>query len=100
MVKHTKGWKTRSAGRFGVRYGRNIRKRVADIEEKMHQNHRCVQCGFPSVRRIGTGIWKCTKCGYTFAGGTYLPDTSIGKTVARSVKRVVEQKEQDAMMEV
>ncbi|MCD6145733.1 50S ribosomal protein L37ae [ANME-2 cluster archaeon] len=100
MVKHKKGWKTRSAGRFGVRYGRNIRKRVADIEEKMHQKHKCIQCGFPSVRRIGTGIWKCTKCGYTFAGGTYLPDTSIGKTVARSVKRAIEQKEQDTMMEV
>ena len=100
MVKHKKGWKTRSAGRFGVRYGRNIRKRVADIEEKMHQKHKCIQCGFPSVRRIGTGIWKCTKCGYTFAGGTYLPDTSIGKTVARSVKRAIEQKEQDTMTEV
>ncbi|MHC1574924.1 MAG: 50S ribosomal protein L37ae [Candidatus Methanogasteraceae archaeon] len=100
MVKHTKGWKTRSAGRFGVRYGRNIRKRVADIEEKMHEKHKCTQCGFSSVRRIGTGIWKCRKCGHTFAGGTYLPSTSIGKTVSRSVKRAIEQKARDAAMEV
>lgn len=100
MVKHKKGWKTRSAGRFGVRYGRNIRKRVADIEEKMHEKHTCVQCGFPSVRRIGTGIWKCAKCGRIFAGGTYLPSTSVGKTVARSVKRVIEQREHDYGREV
>ena len=100
MVKHKKGWKTRSAGRFGVRYGRNIRKKVADIEEKMREKHTCIQCGFPSVRRIGTGIWKCKKCGYTFAGGTYLPNTSVGAVVARSVKRAIEQRARDAMMEV
>ncbi len=31
-----KGRVTRSAGRFGVRYGRKDRKLVADLEEKMH----------------------------------------------------------------
>lgn len=99
MVKHKKGWKTRSAGRFGVRYGRNIRKRVADIEEKMHEKHVCIRCGTPSVRRTGTGIWRCAKCGHSFAGGTYLPATSVGTTVARSVKRAIEQRERDTMME-
>jgi large subunit ribosomal protein L37Ae len=63
-----------------VRYGRNIRKRVADIEEKMHEKHKCTQCGFSSVRRIGTGIWKCRKCGHTFAA--------------------IAQRERDAAMEV
>ncbi|MEA1907074.1 MAG: 50S ribosomal protein L37ae [Euryarchaeota archaeon] len=98
MVKHTKGWKTKSAGRFGVRYGRNIRKKVANIEEKTHHKHKCIQCGFPSVRRVGTGIWRCAKCGHTFAGGTYIPHTSVGTTVTRSVKRAIEQRERDAML--
>ncbi|MDD2778555.1 MAG: 50S ribosomal protein L37ae, partial [Methanocellales archaeon] len=30
-----KGKKTRSAGRFGPRYGRKVRKMVADIEDIM-----------------------------------------------------------------
>jgi large subunit ribosomal protein L37Ae len=85
-----KGRVTRSAGRFGVRYGRKDRKLVADLEEKMHMPHTCAKCARPSVRRIGTGIWQCKKCGYTFAGGTFLPQTPVGLTVARSVKKATE----------
>ena len=35
--KSAKGRKTRSAGRFGCRYGRKARMLVADIEENMRQ---------------------------------------------------------------
>jgi large subunit ribosomal protein L37Ae len=92
MVK--KGRKTRSAGRFGPRYGRKIRKRIADVEEAMHQAHKCPACGRKAVSRKGTGIWVCAKCQTTFAGGAYLPETSVGKTVARSIRRANEEKEQ------
>ncbi len=82
-----KGKKTRSAGRFGVRYGVKARKLVADIEERMRTPHRCNRCGKPAVKRTDTGIWKCRKCGYTFAGGTYLPQTSVEQIVLRAVQR-------------
>ena len=88
-----KGRVSRSAGRFGTRYGRRDRKLVADLEQKMHAAHKCASCARMTVKRIGTGIWKCKKCGYTFAGGTYLPATTVGKTVARSVKKATEQVE-------
>lgn len=84
-----KGKITRSAGRFGVRYGRRDRKLVADLEEKMCGNHICTQCDQPKVRRIGTGIWSCTKCGHKFAGGTYLPETSVGKAFKNSMKNAL-----------
>ena len=90
VKKFKKGRKTRSAGRFGPRYGRKIRKLVADIEERSKRRYDCPMCGRPQVRREGTGIWRCTKCGHTFAGGTYIPVTSVGQSVARSVKRAVE----------
>ncbi|HXY88134.1 MAG TPA: 50S ribosomal protein L37ae [Candidatus Acidoferrales bacterium] len=96
MVKkgsRKKGRKTRSAGRFGPRYGRKIRKRVADIETLTHQDQRCPNCGRNGVSRKGTGIWNCSKCGVTFAGGAYVLSTSIGKTVERSIKRASEQAE-------
>jgi len=91
MVEITKkGRKTRSAGRFGVRYGRKNRKLVADIEDKMHANYKCSQCGLIAIKRIGTAIWRCTKCGYTFAGGTYIPQTSAEQTVLRSIHKAPE----------
>jgi large subunit ribosomal protein L37Ae len=88
MVKPTsKGRKSRSAARFGPRYGRKSRKLVADMEEKTRALYDCPQCGRTKVKRISTAIWSCSKCSYTFAGGTYVPETSLGRSVARSLKR-------------
>jgi len=88
MVKQfKKGRKSRSAARFGPRYGRKSRKQTADMEEKIRASYDCPQCGRTKVTRAATAIWSCSKCGYTFAGGSYIPVTSIGRTVARSVKK-------------
>lgn len=78
--------RTGSAGRFGARYGRVARKRVAEIEDQMHDDHECPQCGTETVDRQGTGIWECSRCGYRFAGGTYRPETPAGRTVQRSIR--------------
>lgn len=88
--KRKKGKKTRSAGRFGVRYGRKVRQAVADIEERTRAAHTCPKCEHPAVKRMGTGIWTCQKCGYTFTGGTYAPFTSVGTSAQRTVKRILE----------
>ncbi len=85
--------KVKSAGRFGPRYGVKIRKLVAAIEEKMRQDHLCNKCGHNAVKRVGTGIWECQKCGYKFAGGCYLPYTPMSKTVAQTVQRAVGREE-------
>ena len=78
--------RTGSAGRFGARYGRVARRRVAEIEAEMNEDHTCPQCGEDRVDRQGTGIWQCGKCGYKFAGGTYRPETPAGRTVRRSIR--------------
>jgi large subunit ribosomal protein L37Ae len=88
--KRKKGRKTKSAGRFGVRYGRKVRAAVAAIEERTHAAHTCPKCEQPAVKRMGTGIWTCTRCGYTFTGGTYVPFTSVGTSAQRTVKRILE----------
>jgi large subunit ribosomal protein L37Ae len=85
-----KGKITKSAGRLGVRYGRKIRKAVATIEEQTRAAHKCPRCERASVSRIGTGLWKCSKCGFTFTGGTYIPQTSVGITAQRAIKRLTE----------
>lgn len=71
------------AGRFGARYGSTLRKKVAAIESKMKAKHRCPRCQtLGSLRRVSVGVWSCKKCGYTFAGGAYVPRTEAGRTFA------------------
>ena len=85
MAENTQS-RTGSAGRFGARYGRVARKRVAEIESDMNDDHTCPECGSTAVDRQGTGIWQCGKCSYKFAGGTYRPETPAGRTVTRSIR--------------
>ncbi len=71
------------AGRFGARYGSTLRKKVALIERRMRGPHRCPRCRtLGTLRRISIGVWHCRKCGYTFAGGAWVPRTVMGKTFA------------------
>jgi len=71
-----------SAGRFGARYGRVARRRVAEIEEDMRNS----QVDSDDVKRVGTGIWVNEETGEKFTGGAYKPETPAGKTVTRSIR--------------
>ena len=90
--KTAKGKVTGSAGRFGCRYGRFVRKRVNDMEKISRALHRCPKCDMISVARKGTGIWECRKCGFKFAGGAYQPQTPSMKIAQRSFDRSAEEK--------
>lgn len=75
-----------SAGRFGARYGRVARRRVAEIESDTNADHDCPDCDEEQVARTDTGIWECGNCGYAFAGGAYRPETPGGRSVQRSIR--------------
>lgn len=85
--------RTGSAGRFGARYGRVSRRRVAEIEEQMRDDHVCPECDEARVDRKGTGIWECSRCGYRFTGGTYRPETPAGRSVRRSIRAAMAEEE-------
>jgi len=88
--KHkAKGKVTGSAGRFGCRYGRFIRKRVNEMEKVTNALHRCERCDTFAVQRKGTGIWTCRKCGFTFAGGAYVPQTPVQAVAVRTIERML-----------
>lgn len=88
--------RTGSAGRFGARYGRVARRRVSEIEAEMRDDHTCPDCGAAKVSRKGTGVWHCSRCEYTFAGGSYRPETPGGRAVRRSIRTALEDEDGEA----
>jgi large subunit ribosomal protein L37Ae len=69
MGKKTK--KVGVAGRFGVRYGKGVKKRVIEIESVQRGKHVCPHCLKPGLKRLASGIWYCKKCGLKIAGKAY-----------------------------
>lgn len=69
--------KVGSAGRFGPRYGKKIREKVAEIEKIQKKRHICPSCKMEYLVREGSGIWICKKCGAKFAGQAYYPPRVI-----------------------
>jgi large subunit ribosomal protein L37Ae len=63
--------KTKSAGRFGARYGKTVKSRLIEVEEKQRKKQSCPFCKKKGVKRLSKGIWKCKKCGKKFASSTY-----------------------------
>ncbi len=84
MVRRTK--KVGVSGRLGPRYGVKIRRRVKELEIRQKKAHPCPKCQYRAVKRVGTGIWTCNHCGYTFSGGAYLPFTAVGESRLEALK--------------
>jgi len=67
----TKSKKTKSAGRFGARYGKKVRDKLVGVEGKQKKKQKCPFCGKLKAKRLSKGIWKCSKCNKKFASNTY-----------------------------
>ena len=76
--------------RFGPRYGRTPKHKLAKIEIEQRKRHKCPYCLRLGVKRIGFGIWHCVKCDSKFTAGTYV----VGK------KTVLEEKAEQEVEEV
>ena len=84
--------KSKRKDSFGVRYGVKARSIIKEIEGKQRVYHPCPKCGRRRVKRTDTGIWKCKKCGAIFAGGAYLPQTTPGIEVEKSLRSIMVEK--------
>jgi len=60
-----------SVKRYGTRYGRRNREKVAFIEVTQKKSHKCPKCSFPKVKRLSYGIWQCGKCNAKFTSRAY-----------------------------
>lgn len=63
--------KVGTAGRFGARYGKKLRSKIAEIEKKQKSWHKCPYCAKFKVKRVSVGIWQCRSCGAKFTGKAY-----------------------------
>jgi large subunit ribosomal protein L37Ae len=70
----TKSKKTKSAGRFGARYGKKVRDNLVKVEVKQRIKQKCPFCEKLGVKRVSKGIWHCPKCDKKFASNTYYLD--------------------------
>lgn len=70
----TKSKKTKSAGRFGARYGKTVKDRLVKVETKQRVKQKCPFCEKIGVKRLAKGIWKCPRCEKKFASNTYYLD--------------------------
>jgi large subunit ribosomal protein L37Ae len=57
--------------RFGARYGRSLKERLAKIEVEYRGKNKCPYCGKIKVKRLAVGIWFCHACKAKFTGKAY-----------------------------
>ena|SRR3989344_6691143 len=79
----------KAAGRFGVRYGQSVRRRIAAIEARQRIKQVCSFCGGRAIR-ASKGIWNCKKCGKKFAGHAYyLEQASLIEEKSKPLKNEI-----------
>jgi large subunit ribosomal protein L37Ae len=69
MTKKTR--KVGITGKYGTRYGSALRKIIKKFEVSQHARYLCPFCGKEAVRRNAIGIWNCSGCGISVAGGAW-----------------------------
>ncbi|MBW2968427.1 hypothetical protein KY362_08155 [Candidatus Woesearchaeota archaeon] len=60
-----------SAKRYGPRYGRRNKEKLATVESEHRGRRKCPYCNYVKVRRLSKGIWLCEKCDAKFASRAY-----------------------------
>ena len=79
------------AKRFGVRYGRTVKPRLAKVEREQKKKHKCPYCSKLGVKRVFIGVWYCKSCGAKFTSRAY---TIAKKPLTVKEEKVVELKEE------
>lgn len=82
------------AKRFGVRYGRTVKFKLAKIEKQQRKPQICPYCDKPKAKRIVAGIYECKKCNAKFTGRAYFLKKKP-PVIIRQVEEAPEQKEEE-----
>jgi len=88
LAKRTQ--KAGATARFGARYGVSVRRNSGTALAKKSAKYTCPVCQYRKVTRKSIGIWSCSKCDHTFAGGAWEPFTRASDANNRILRRSVE----------
>lgn len=72
---------------LGSRYGRKVRRSYMQILSQQKKDYECPKCLRKSFRRENSSIWKCKKCKYKVAGGSFVPDTNAKKLLRQALRK-------------
>lgn len=75
-------------GKYGTRYGAKLRKQVKGIEILQRTNYVCPFCGKTQMKRTAVGIWRCSGCRRTVAGGAWEFTTTAAVTAKTTIQRL------------
>jgi len=64
-------------GGLKARYGSTLRKRWAEVVSSARDLYICPRCDARKVKRVSVGVWRCSRCGYKFAGQAYMPKAKV-----------------------
>ena len=98
MAKRTN--KAGVTGRYGARYGVSVRRNAGNVLRKKNASYTCPKCSYKKVKRVSVGIWSCSKCNHTFAGGAWEPYTRATVANNRIVRRNTEGKSDTDMTQI
>merc|ERR1712166_1377854 len=68
----------------------SLRKSVKKLEISQHSKYTCGFCGKDATKRLCVGIWKCTACKKSTAGGAYTLTTPTAVAVRSTLRRMRE----------
>ncbi|HLQ03960.1 MAG TPA: 50S ribosomal protein L37 [Nitrososphaerales archaeon] len=54
-----------------AKFGSTVRKRYSRVYRTLKTARECPSCASLKLKRSASGIWTCSVCGYTVAGGAY-----------------------------
>lgn len=74
--------------RFGVRYGRTPKYKLAVIETEQKARKPCPTCRKKTVKRLSAGVFQCSTCNVKFTGKAY---TFEDKTAKEIIEETVEE---------
>lgn len=77
-------------GKYGTRYGASLRKVVKKMEVSQHAKYSCQFCGKDQVKRKAVGIWYCSGCSKTTAGGAWVLATAQAAQTRSTLRRLRE----------
>ena len=60
-----------SVARFGARYGKRTKAKLLLVEQAQKAKQKCPYCSRMVVKRLATGIYKCSKCESKFTGKAF-----------------------------